>query len=79
VRLHLEGDAHAGRDLHEAGTFTRAEHDPRRLGGKLAQMHPRRFVRAMLGPHDREHRELGVRGIASDDLLDASVFLGRQT
>ena len=44
-------------------------------GRELAQMHARRFVRAVLRPHHREDPELGVIRRAPEDLLDALVLV----
>src|SRR3954469_5789843 len=44
--------------------------DPRALGGQPAEVHPRRFVGAVLAPHHAEDAELGVGRHPPEVLLD---------
>ena len=80
VRLDLEGDSPAVTDIDDAGVLADSgEHRrPHLVGGGLpevAQVHLRRFVAAMFGPHHRVHREFGVGGAATEDLFDPVVLV----
>jgi hypothetical protein len=80
VGFDLEGDGPAVADVDDACVLTDAcEHrGPHLVGGGLAevlQVHLRRLVRAVLGPHHRVHRQLGVRGTATEDLPDTGVLV----
>src|SRR5437764_13925231 len=76
VRLHLERGHPAVADVDDAGVLAGPLHDARPAGRKLAQVHARRLVRAVLRPHHGEDAELRVIRRAAEDLLDARVFLG---
>jgi hypothetical protein len=80
VRFHLEGDGPAVADVDDAGVLADAgQHAGAHLVGRglteVAQMHLRRLVRAVLAPHHRVHRQLGVGGTAAQDLADPLVFV----
>ncbi len=81
VALDLEGDRPALADIDHAGVLADADHEVLLHGGadllpELAQVHLRRLVGAVLAPHHRVHRELGVRGPAAEDVADALVLVG---
>ena len=63
VRLDLERDGVALADVHDPGVVPDAGQQRigrRRLLGELAQVHPGGLVGAVLAPHDRVDRQLGV-------------------
>src|SRR5262249_10290253 len=49
------------------------------VGRQRAEMHARALVAAVLRPHHREDAELGEIRLAAEQLLDARVFLARET
>src|SRR5262249_37749530 len=65
-------------DVDDAGVLARALYDPRRRGREPAQVHFRRFVRAVFVPHRREDAELGDARHAADERENALIFLGRE-
>ncbi len=78
VRLDLEGDGEVVGDLDHAGVLADAGEQPvgrRRLLPELAQVHLARLVRAVLAPHDRVHRQLGLGRPAAEDLADPLVLV----
>ena len=80
VRFHLEGHRPAVADVDDAGVLadTGQHRGPHRLGGGLAevaQVHLGRLVGAVLAPHHRVHRQLGVGRAAAQDLADALVLV----
>ncbi len=84
VRLDLEGHRPAVADVDHAGVLTDAgEHRGLHLVGggltEVAQMHLRRLVRAVLAPHHRVHRELGVGGPTAEDVADPLVLVVFET
>ena len=60
VRLDLERDRVAAADVHRARVLAGAHHDARPLGGQAAEELSRVLVGAVLGPKEREHRQLDV-------------------
>ena len=72
-------DAHRQRDavtdVDHPGVLARTDHHPRCLGRESPEVDPRRFVGAVLRPHDRVHRELEVVGLTSEDRRDVGVLL----
>ena len=70
VRLDLEGDRVAVADVDRAGVLARAHHDARALGRQAAEQLSRVLVGAVLGPKQREHRQLDVVGLAPELLVD---------
>ena len=78
VALHLEDAGLPIADVDDAGIFARPLDDPRRLGGKFAQVNARGFVGTMLVPHRRENAELGECRRAADERKDALVFVRLQ-
>ena len=80
VALDLERDGPAVTDVDDAGVLADAgEHGGAHLVGggltEVAQVHLRGLVGAVLAPHHRVHRELGIGGTAAQDLLDAGVLV----
>ncbi len=65
-------------DVDRTGVLARPLHHELALRRQLSQMDARRFVRAMLRPHDRENAELGVGRSAPDDLLNFAILVRRQ-
>ena len=72
VGLDLEGDRVAGADVHRPGVLARSHHHPLALGGQAPQQPARVLVGAVLGPEQREHRQLDAVGLAPDQLADAA-------
>ena len=80
VRLDLERHRPAVADLDHAGVLADPGEHPllHRVRGRLAevaQVHLRRLVGAVLAPHHRVHRQLGVGGPAAEDLPDPQVLV----
>jgi hypothetical protein len=80
VRFHLERHGPAVADVDDAGVLADAgEHPlPHGVGGGLAevgQVHLGRLVGAVLAPHHRVHRQLGVGRPAPEDLPDPRVLV----
>ncbi len=78
MALHLEDDAIAIVDIHNAGIFTGALDDAWSLGGQGLQPLLGGLVGAVLVPHGREDAELGKAGLPSDQVEDTLVFVGLQ-
>ena len=67
-------------DIHDAGVLpdTSQHAGPHLISGGLtevAQMHLGGLIRAVLAPHHRVHRQLGVGGAAAEDLADALILV----
>src|SRR5439155_8842657 len=77
--LHLEHAGDALAEIHHPGVLPWAHQDLRPSRGKHLQVHLARLVRAVLGPHHREHRELGTVRLASQLLDDNVVLVIRET
>ena len=80
VRLDLERDGPPVADRDHARVLPDPGEHPlaHRGRGRLAEVgevHLRGLVGAVLAPHDRVHRELGVGGAAAEDLPDARVLV----
>ncbi len=78
MRLDLEGDRVALTDVDDAGVLADTDEHGVVLGGlltELLQVDLAALVRAVLGPHDRVHGELGARGAAAEDLPDPGVLV----
>ena len=80
VRLHLEGGRPAVADVDDACVLAdaRQHRGPHRLGGGLAevaQVHLGGLVGAVLAPHHRIHRQLGVGGPAAENLANPLVLV----
>ena len=81
VALDLEGHRPAVTHIYHASVLAdTGQHAGLHLVGgglaEVAQMHLGGLVRAVLGPHDRVHRELGGRGAAPEDVTDPLVLVG---
>ena len=74
VGLDLEGDRQAVADVHRAGVLPRAHDHARALGRQPAQHLLGVLVGAVLGPHQREHRQLDLVGLAVELLADQLVL-----
>ena len=84
VRFHFEGDGPAVADIDDAGVFADAgQHAGAHLVGggfaEVTQVDLGRLVRAVLAPHHRVHRQLGVGGSAAKDLADPLVLVVFET
>ncbi len=75
VRLDLEGDGEAVSDIDRAGVLARADEDVPALGRQAAQELLGVLVGAVLGPHQRQHRELDVAGFATQAGDDQFVLV----
>src|SRR5205814_606139 len=75
VRFDLEGDRPAIGEPQHAGVLARALDHLRTRGGERSEDRPRVLVGAVLAPQGREHAELGERGRATEQRLDAPVLL----
>ncbi len=79
VRFDLEGAGPAVANVDDARIFSRALQHAAAVCGQPLEMHARRFVRAVLAPHDTEDAEFGKRRLASaEQRLDSLVFVRRQ-
>ena len=86
VRLDLEGDREALADGDHTGVLTHADehavpHCLWKIGGEvgeLAQMHLAALVGAVLAPHDRVHRQLGLRRAPAEHGTDGGVLVRLQ-
>src|SRR5262245_8789612 len=74
VRLDLERRREAAAYIDNAGVLAWALKNELALCRKPLEMHARRFVRAVLGPHNREDAELGVTGSAAEQFDYSFVF-----
>ena len=84
VRLDLEGHRPTLADVDDAGVLADAGEGLAQggLGGQVAEaleVDLGGLVAAVLGPHDRVHRQLGARRAAVEDLADALVLVGLET
>src|SRR5207249_1152354 len=70
VALDLEGDRLAVAQVEDAGVLARALEHARPVAREAAEHEGRVLVRAMLGPEEREHRELEVVRVAPQQLAD---------
>ena len=78
VGLDLEGDREAAADVDGAGVLAGAHHEPRALGRERAQQRLGVLVGAVLGPQQREHRELDLDRLAPQARDDQLVLAGGQ-
>src|SRR6266481_4954985 len=65
-------------DIDRAGILARPLHHQFAFRRQLSQMYARRFVRAMLRPHHREHTKLGVSRHAPNDFLNFPILVRRE-
>src|SRR6185295_11231359 len=75
VRFDLECSRKTASDVDHAGVLTRPLQHAVAACRKLAQVDPRRLVRAVLGPHHREDSQLGEGRFASEQFDYVLVFL----
>ena len=78
VGLDLEGDREAAADVDGAGVLAGAHHEPRALRRERAQQRLGVLVGAVLGPQQREHRELDLDRLAVQARDDQLVLAGGQ-
>ena len=78
VALGLEGDAQAVSDVDHAGVLAWTLEDGRAVGWKALQEERRVLVAAMLGPEEREDRELEVVRRPAEQLADTVELPVRQ-
>ena len=71
VAFDLECDRHPVAHVDRTGVLARPLQDVRAFGGKSAEQRLGVFVGAVLAPHQAEHHELGVGGVATQKLRDA--------
>src|ERR1051326_8846738 len=75
VRLDLEGGAPAVTEIHDAGVFAGRNDHSRSSCGQPFQVNARRFVGAMLRPHNRKNTELGKARFTAKQFLYSLEFL----
>ena len=78
VALDLEDAGETLADIDDAGVLARPLDDVGRVGWQGLQPPFRGFVRAVLGPHDREDAEFGEGRFPAHDGEDSLVLFGRQ-
>ena len=78
VGLDLEGDREAAADVDRAGVLAGAQHEPRALGRQRPQQRLGVLVGAVLGPQQREHRQLDLVGLALEARDDQLVLVALQ-
>jgi len=74
MRFDADSGSNAIANIDNASVFARTNEYPRSFSGKTLEMNPRRLIRAVLGPHDREHCQLEMVWVAVEDLADVFVF-----
>src|SRR4029453_17884416 len=74
----LEGDGEPITDRDDARVLTRARDDALATGRERPEERLRALVRAMLRPHDAEHRELEIIRVAPEAIPDGVELLVRQ-
>ena len=84
VAFDLERHGPAVTDVYDTGVLADADeqvllHVLGDLVTELREVDLRGLVRAVLGPHDRVHRQFRRGGATSEDLLDLLVFVGFET
>src|SRR5689334_23342670 len=75
VRFDLESGAPAVAEIDDAGVFAGRNDHSWTSGGQALQVNARRFVGAMLRPHDRENPELGKTRFTAKQFLYSLEFL----
>src|ERR1022692_859701 len=78
VRLDFESDDVAAADIDDAGVLAGALHHQLAARRQLLQMHARALIGAVLAPHDGEDAELGVGGLAAQDIDHLLILGGRE-
>jgi hypothetical protein len=79
VALDLEGDGFALAEVDDARVLARPLEDARRARREALEEERRVLVAAVLGPEEREDRELEVVRLALQQLLDTGELPVRQT
>ena len=84
MRFHLEGDGPAVADVDDAGVFAdTGQHACAHLVGRglteIAQVHLRGLVGAVLTPHHRVHRQLGIGGPTAQNFSNSLVLVVFET
>ncbi len=79
VGLDLEGDRVAAAYVDRAGVLAGSHHHPLTLRGQPPQQLSRVLVGAVLGPQQREHRQLDAVRLARQHLADPLVLVLRKT
>src|SRR5829696_3229230 len=74
VGFDLESGAPAVADVDDSGVFARWNDDALARRGQPPQMDARRFIRAVLRPHDGEDAKLDEGRLAPQKLYDACEF-----
>ena len=75
VGLDLERDRQPVADVDRAGVLAGAHQQMRPVGRQAAQQLARVLVRAVLGPHQRQHRQLDVVRLPTEPLEDQLVLV----
>ncbi len=75
VALDADGDGEPVADVDDAGALARPDQDPGRLAREAAEIHPRRLVGAVLGPHDGVHGELELGGLPAQQFHDGAELV----
>src|SRR5439155_9232906 len=79
VRLDLERDPEPIADRHDPCVLARAGDDALARGRKGPQQRAAALVRAVLAPHDAEHRELELVRVAAESLADRLELVVRES
>ena len=66
VAFHFKSHGKPAADIDDTGIFTGTLQHIRAFGRKILEIVTRALVAAVLGPHHREHAELGVIGLAAE-------------
>jgi hypothetical protein len=75
VTLDTQRNRYAIANIDHASVFTWANQHVVGFGGQAFEVNARRFVRAVLGPHDRIHGQLDMVGVSAQDLDDPREFV----
>ena len=70
VALDADGHGDVVAHIEDAGVLAGADQDAGTLGREPTEMQPGGLVGAVLGPHDRVHRQLEMVGSAPEDAFD---------
>ena len=74
----LKATARPASDVDRAGVLARTHHEPRALGRQRPQQQLRVLVGAVLGPQQREHRQLDLARLAPEPRHDRLVLARAQ-
>ena len=75
VALDTNGGGDAVAHIDHTGVLAGTDQHPRGFGGQTLQMHPRRLIGAVLGPHHGVHGQFEVVGVAAQQLGDRGVLV----